>query len=241
MVNQIYPPELQLNKANISDTEAPFLDLHLSVANGFVSSKIYDKRNDFDFDIVNFPFLDGDVPRRASYGVYISQLIRFARVCNHVTDFNARNKCLTAKLLQQGYRYHKLRKTFSKFYRRHYELISKYNVGLKTLLSEGLSEPEFYGDLVYKFKKVIGIVRHKINLTWNCGIKFFSLQILVGKTLPLRILDDDSLSSLSILRNSRWRPRCQKIMKIQILLYNVSLKMNKNAMFPHSFSRYYYI
>ena len=56
-------------------------------------------------DIVNFPFLDGDVPRCASYGVYISQLIRFARVCNHVTDFNARNKCLTAKLLQQGYRF----------------------------------------------------------------------------------------------------------------------------------------
>ena len=122
MVNQIYPSELQLNKANISDTESPFLDLHLSVANGFVSSKIYDKRDDFDFDIVNFPFLDGDVPRRASYGVYI----RFPRVCNHVTDFNARNKSLTAKLLQQGYRYHKLRKTFSKFYRRHYELISKY-------------------------------------------------------------------------------------------------------------------
>ena len=82
---------------------------------------------------------------------------RFARVCNHVTDFNARNKCLTAKLLQQGYRYHKLRQTFSKFYRRHYELISKYNVGLKTHLSEGLSEPEFYGDLVYKFKKLVGI------------------------------------------------------------------------------------
>ena len=101
MVKQIYPPELQLNKANIS------------------------------------------------------QLIRFARVCNHVADFNARNKCLTAKLLQQAYRYHKLRNTFSKFYRRHYELISKFNVGLKTLLSEGLSEPEFYGDLVYK-KKLIG-------------------------------------------------------------------------------------
>ena len=132
MVNQIYPPELQLNKANISD--------------------------DFDFDIVNFTFLDGDVPRRASYGVYITQPIRFARVCNHVTDFNARNKCLTAKLLQQGYRYHKLRKTFFKFYRRHYELISKYNVGLKTLLFEGLLEPEFYGDLVNKFKKLIGSI-----------------------------------------------------------------------------------
>ena len=87
MVNQIYPPELQLHKTNTSDTEAPFLDLHLSISNGFVSSKIYDKRDDFDFDIVKFPFLDGDVPRRPSYGVYISQLIRFARVCSHVEDF----------------------------------------------------------------------------------------------------------------------------------------------------------
>ena len=60
-----------------SDTEAPFLDLHLSISNGFVSSKIYNKRDDFDFDIVNFLFLDGDVPRSISYGVYISQLIRF--------------------------------------------------------------------------------------------------------------------------------------------------------------------
>ena len=91
MAKQINPPELQLNKANTTDTEAPFLDLHLSIANRFVSSKIYDK-GDFDFDIVNFPFLDGDVPRRASYGVYISQLIRFARVCNHVADFYVRNK-----------------------------------------------------------------------------------------------------------------------------------------------------
>ena len=102
MVNRIYPPELQLNKANTSDSEAPFLDLHLSISNGFVSSKIYDKRDDFDFDIVNFPFLDGDVPRSTSYGVYISQLFRFARVSSQVADFNARNKSLTAKLLQQA-------------------------------------------------------------------------------------------------------------------------------------------
>ena len=95
MVNRIYPPELRLYKANTSDTEAPFLDLHLSIS----------------------------------------------------------NKSLTAKLLQQGYRYNKLRKTFSKFYRRHYELVSKFGVGLKTLLHQGLSEPEFYGDLVYKFKR----------------------------------------------------------------------------------------
>ena len=119
-------------------------------------TKIYDKRDDFDFNIVNFPFLDGDVPRSASYGVYISQLIRFARVSSHVDDFNTRNKVLTAKLLRQGYRYHKLRKAFSKFFRRHFDIVSKYNVGLKTLLLQGLSEPEFYGDLVYKFRKIIG-------------------------------------------------------------------------------------
>ena len=98
------------------------MDLHLSISNGFVSSKIYDKRDDFDFDIVNFPLLDGDVPRHPSYRVYISLLIRLAQVCSHVDDFNTRNKCLTAKLLKQGYRYHNLKKASSKFYRRHNEL-----------------------------------------------------------------------------------------------------------------------
>ena len=68
MVNRIYPSELQLNKANVSDTEASFLALHLSLSDGFVETKIYDKRDDFDFDIVNFPFLDGGVPRSTSCG-----------------------------------------------------------------------------------------------------------------------------------------------------------------------------
>ena len=102
---------------------------------------------------MSFPFLDGDVPRSTSYGVYFSQLIRFARSASHVDDFNTRNKVLAAKLLRQGYRYHKIRVALSKFYRRHFDIVSKYNVGLKTLLLEGLSEPEFYGDLVYKFRK----------------------------------------------------------------------------------------
>ena len=109
------PPELQLNKANSSDTEAAFLDLHLSIVVGFIFCKIYDKRDDFDFEVVNFPFLDGDIPRAASYGVYNSQLIRFARVSSHVTDFNTRNKLLTAKLLNQGYRYHTLLRVFLSF------------------------------------------------------------------------------------------------------------------------------
>ena len=121
MVGQIYPTEFQLNKANSSDTEALFLDLNLSITNGIVSSKIYDKWDDFNFEIVNFPFLDGDVPRSPSYGVYISQLIFFTRVCLNVDDFNNRNLFLTAELLKQGYRYHKIRKAFSKFLHRHSE------------------------------------------------------------------------------------------------------------------------
>ena len=94
MVSQIYPSELQHNKANTLDTKAAFLDLRLSISNDFVSSKIYDKRDDFDFEIVNLPFLDGDFPRSTSYGVFISQLIRFTRASSYVADFNTRSKLL---------------------------------------------------------------------------------------------------------------------------------------------------
>ena len=111
IIRQIYPSVFQLNKVNTFDTKAAFLDLHLSIPNDIVSTKIYDKHD----DIVNFPFLVGDVFRFTSYGVFISQLIRFARASSHVADFNTHTKLLTQKLLKQGYRYNKLRKTFSKF------------------------------------------------------------------------------------------------------------------------------
>ena len=74
----------------------------------------------------------------------------------HVTDFNNRNKFLTAKLLKQGYRYHKPCKAASKFYRRHFEFTEKFHVSLKKLLQRGICDPEFYGDLMYKFKKIVG-------------------------------------------------------------------------------------
>ena len=182
MVGQIYPTELQLNKANSSDTEAPFLDLNLTITNGIVSSKIYDKRGHFDFEIVNSPFLDGDVPRSPSYGVYISQLIRFARVCSNVDDFNNRNLFLTATLTRYKYMYNKIRKAFSKFYHRHPELNVKYNIGLKTLLQQGISELKFYGesDSVYKFKRIVGkpnfcdqfknIVKRYIRVGYNLDV-----------------------------------------------------------------------
>ena len=134
--------------------------------------------------------MEGDVPRRPIYGVYISQLIRFARVCSHVEYLSARNKCLTAKLLKQGYRYHKFRKTFSTFYRRHHELASKFNVGLKSVLHQGLSEQELYGDLVYQFKKIMGktdfsdqfrkiIIRHK-RIWYNLNVMRQSECLLIN-------------------------------------------------------------
>ena len=156
VVGRVCPPGLRLSRASAAD--APFLGLRLSVSGGFVSSGVCDGRDGFDFDIVGFPFLDGGVPRSASCGVCISRLVRFAGVSGRVVDFSARDGSLTAKLLQQGCRYHGLRGTFSKFYRRHYELVSKFNVGLETLLHRGLSGPEFCGDLVCKFKTIVGRV-----------------------------------------------------------------------------------
>ena len=155
-MDRIYPSELKLNKPILPLSRHLFLNLILCISNGTVSTKIYDKRGDFDFDLANFPFLDGDIPRRTSYGVHISQLVRFARASSNLNEFNCRNKALTPKLLRQGYRYFNLRKVFSKFYRRHSALVEEYSVSLKTLLQQGISEPEFYGDLVYRFRKNMG-------------------------------------------------------------------------------------
>ena len=135
MIHRIHPAELQLNKANASDTEAAFLDLNLSIHNDTVSTKIY--YNGMILILILLIFLS-------------LVAMSFARASSHVNDFNNRNKFLTVKLLKQGYRYHKLRKTFSKFYRRHFELIEKYHVSLKNVCNT-YSNPEFYGDLVYKF------------------------------------------------------------------------------------------
>ena len=110
----------------------------------------------------------------------VSQLIRYARASSYDADFNTRNKLLTQKLFKQAYRYHKLRKTFSKFYRRYYDFNSKFQVGLKSHLRQGLSEPDFYGDLVYKLKKIVGsnnfsaqfikIISHHKKIGYNVNV-----------------------------------------------------------------------
>ena len=156
-IPDIYPRELQLNKANTSDKETSFLDLNIKVVGSNIHTSVYDKRDDFGFPIVNFPWLSGDVPRLPSYGIYISQLVRFARCCTSVFDFHSKNLQITSKLLTQGYRYHKLRKTFGKFFRSYSELLSKFGeISFQDYVSQGIAHPVFYGDLVYKLRRVKG-------------------------------------------------------------------------------------
>ena len=131
------------------------MDLHLSISGRLVSCKSYDKRDDFHFKIVNYTFCDVDVSRSTSYGVYILKLIRFVKLSSLLTDFIARNKISSTKRLHFGYRYHKIRKTFLKFHSRHCLLVLKLKVGLKFLLQQDLSEPELFGELVYKLRNIV--------------------------------------------------------------------------------------
>ena len=140
-IPDIYPRELQLNKANTSKTETSFYDWNIKVIGNNIHTSVYDNHDDLGFPIVNFPWLSGDVLRLQSCGMYISQLVRFARCCTSVFNFHSKTLPITPKLLTQGYRYHKLRKTFGKFFRSYSELLSKFgeysfkNMNLKESLT----------------------------------------------------------------------------------------------------------
>ena len=126
-VKEIYPYQLTVEKANTSDDLANYLDLTFIIeSNNRLYTKLYDKRDDFDFHIVNFPFLSSNIPSSPSYGVYISQLIRYARCCSYYNDLGYRNKLLVDRLRSQGYEVKCLRNPLKKFYGRYPDLIGKY-------------------------------------------------------------------------------------------------------------------
>ena len=136
-LKEIYPSQLTVEKANKSDHLADYLDLTFIIdSGGKPSTRLYDKRDDFDFHIVNFPFLSSNIPSGPSYGVYISQLIRYARCCSHYDDFRYRHKCLVDQLLSQGYKALRLEKSFKKFYGRYQDLIEKYRRSVNTMVSD---------------------------------------------------------------------------------------------------------
>ena len=136
-LKEIYPSQLTVEKANKSDHLADYLDLTFIIdSGGKLSTRLYDKHDDFDFHIVNFPFLSSNIPSGPSYGVYISQLIRYARCCSHYDDFRYRHKCLVDRLLSQGYKALRLEKSFKKFYGRYQDLIEKYRRSVNAMVSD---------------------------------------------------------------------------------------------------------
>ena len=120
-------PQTQINSAS-------YLDLFLFIdSGGRLNSKLYDKRDDFAFPIVNFPFLSSNIPASPAYGVYISQLIRYARACVQYSDFLERGQLLSQKLLSQGYVKPRLESSLRKFYGRHHELVDHYGISVSQM------------------------------------------------------------------------------------------------------------
>ena len=140
-VKEIYPSQLTVEKANTSDDLANYLDLTFIIeSNNRLYTKLYDKRDDFDFHIVNFPFLSSNIPSSPSYGVYISQLIRYARCCSDYDDFGCRHGLLVDRLLSQGYEVKRLRNSFKKFYGRYPDLIGKYQRSVKDMVADSFPD-----------------------------------------------------------------------------------------------------
>ena len=145
-LKEIYSSQLTVEKANKSDHLADYLDLTFIIdSGGKLSTRPYDKRDDFDFHIVNFPFLSSNIPYGPSNGVYIPQLIRYARCCSHYEDFRYRHKCLVDRLLSQGYRALRLENFLKKIYGRYQDLIEKYQRSVNVMVNEKIHfQDNFY-------------------------------------------------------------------------------------------------
>ena len=136
-VKEIYPSQPTDEKPNTSDDLTNYLHLTFIIeSNNRLYTKLYDKRDDFHFHIVNFKFLSSNIPSSPSYGVYISQLIRYARCCSYYDDFGYRHKLLVDRLLSQGYEVKHLRNSFKKFYGRYPDLIGKYQRSVKDMVAD---------------------------------------------------------------------------------------------------------
>ena len=123
---KIYPKELVLNEENACDKKGTFLDMSIAVESKQFITKTYDKRDDYNFEIVNYPDLSGNIPSGNAYGVFTSQTLRYARVCSRKTDFLERMKTLVTKLCLKGYKKHILKKTLGKCLHKHPWINQKY-------------------------------------------------------------------------------------------------------------------
>jgi len=136
-VDLIYPSELEIKDTTESSTSASYLDILLKIdADGKLTTQLYDKRDDFNFSIVNFPHLYSNIPLSPAYGVYISQLIRYARACSSYSQFLNRGRLLTHKLMLQEFLQPRLKSAFRKFYGRYNDIVWNYNLPLGQMLSD---------------------------------------------------------------------------------------------------------
>ena len=136
----IYPPELEIKETTDTASSASFLELYLEFDDsGQLSTKTYDKRDDFNFKIINFPNMCSNIPTSLAYGVYISQLIRYARTSINYSDVFKRHLYLRNRLVDQGYKKIRLIRSLKKFIFRYQDLVEKYSVSAETIINDGFS------------------------------------------------------------------------------------------------------
>jgi len=142
-------PELTLKKTTESSSFLSYLDVAISISGGRFVTEVFDKRDSFNFDIVNYPYMCSNIPAKPTYGVYVSQLIRICRICDTYLSFVTRHRLLTERLIRQGFWYTKLCQSFKKFTKRHFALFNKYGVGVRVHIQEGICTPlEMRCDLI---------------------------------------------------------------------------------------------
>ena len=147
VIQDIYPPELHLKKTTESTTALSYLDILITIEHGKYSTTLYDKRDSFQFHIVNFPDMNSNIPSKPAYGVYISQLVRIGRICSSYIKFCERHYKLTEKLIKQGFRYVELCKAFKKFAKNHLDIFSKYSCSVRRHVQDGICLPACDGFL----------------------------------------------------------------------------------------------
>ena len=190
----MYPVELEIKDTTESTTSASYMDLHLSIGRDG-QFPTYDKRNDFNFQFTNFPFLSSNIPASPAYGVFISQLIRYARACSSYGCFILRATPLSNKLLDQGYVKARLKSSLRKFYVRYRDLIKQYGHPTtdQTIPNRGRITklgilPNFQGFRIEHLRRVWHADRGRLLLRtpgpvpfWTC-IMFYLLRPILSRT-----------------------------------------------------------
>ena len=127
-IYEIYPRELEIKPESVNSKEVSYLDLRIISENGLLDFSIYDKRDDFNFKIVNFPFMDSCIPKKSALGVFYSQMIRFARINSGYQNFKVKCKNLTERLLGQGYKLADLKRLSLRFFKDRNNIVLKYDI-----------------------------------------------------------------------------------------------------------------